>query len=63
MVGLVLFHSALTAEKPPPSGTDAGSALHLCASGHRCQLPTAGLDLLPPELSSSCPPALITSER
>lgn len=57
LVGLVTFCSAFTAGKPLLSNTSAEPAVYLCDSGYRCQLPAAGLDLLPPELSSFCPPA------
>lgn len=62
VVGLVVFCSALSTEKPLSSSTNTGPATCLCDSGHGCQLPAAGLNLLPPELSSFCPPVHIFTE-
>jgi hypothetical protein len=62
LAGLVTFCSALTAGKPLPSSTSAEPAVYLCDSGYRCQLPAAGLDLLPPKLSSFCPPDHMRTE-
>lgn len=62
LVGLVVFCSALPAGKPLLSNPSAEPAVYLCDSGYRCQLPAAGLDLLPPELPSFCPPVHICTE-